>query len=122
MYIFYRFWADWSMYWFYNDLCKMFLLYRCKRYVIEIMIRFSNFSDGKVNIVGAFKKNIWKFPVVLKAIEKIKIKIRKNGNLYTKSVFDKTNFDFCVTLKKITVVTLHFYWIFLLLYSIHHII
>jgi len=86
------------------------------------MIRFSNFSDGKVNIVGAFKKNIWKFPVVLKAIEKIKIKIRKNGNLYTKSVFDKTNFDFCVTLKKITVVTLHFYWIFLLLYSIHHII
>ncbi|KAF0761758.1 hypothetical protein FWK35_00035169 [Aphis craccivora] len=74
----------------------VFFLCLCTQESVEIMLQFQILgvvSDSKMNLVGVLERSFFEFPIVFKAAGKTrKKKIRKNGNFYTKPVFDQIDF------------------------------
>ncbi|KAF0765196.1 Uncharacterized protein FWK35_00032352 [Aphis craccivora] len=61
-------------------------------------------SDRKLNLVGALGGHFLNFPIVFKSAGKNQKKFRKNGNFYTKQVFDQIDFFYMVVIQKIIII------------------
>jgi len=101
-----RFWVERWMYWFYNDVFFIFIFIFVSIATVwgskTALIFFNGILfDGKVNLVGAFRRS--KCYIVFQSARKYKTKIKEKHIIFTQNRFStKSILVFGITLRQIT--------------------